>query len=64
MIDFNAEKELHEQWEWFHQNGASFFPDCILQLGVQTGLTSIMAISVYPGQDSADKAMTKRDEGF
>ena len=41
------------------QNGASLFPDFILQLGVQTGPTSIMSISVYPSQDSADKVMKK-----
>ena len=46
------------------QNGASLFPDFILQLGVQTGPTSIMSISVYPSQDSADKVMKKWDEVY
>ena len=46
------------------QNGASLFHDFILQLGFQTGPTSIMSISVYPSQDSADKVMKKRDEVF
>ena len=64
MIEFNSEKELREQQEWYHENGASLFPNCILQLGVQTGPTSIMSISDYPSQDGADKAMTKRDEVF
>ncbi|MDA9989558.1 hypothetical protein N9E48_01945 [Paracoccaceae bacterium] len=46
MIEFNSEEELREQQEWYHENGASLFPNCILQLGVQTGPTSIMSISV------------------
>ena len=46
------------------QNGASLFPNFFLQLGVQTGPTSIMSISVYPSQDSADKVMKKRDEVY
>ncbi len=64
MIEFNSEAELEEQQEWYQQNGAKLFPDSILQMGVQTGPTSIMSVSVYPDQSTADEAMATRDKLF
>ena len=46
------------------ENGASLFPNSILQMMVKTYPTSVMSISVYPDQASADEAMATRDKPF
>ena len=57
MIEFESEEELQEQQDWYQKNGASLFPNSILQMGVETGQTSVMSILLYPDQASADEAM-------
>lgn len=46
------------------KNMTKLIPEAILQMSVQVGPTSIMSISLYPDQDTADKTMAKRDQVF
>ena len=64
MIEFYSEEELEEQQDWYQKNGALLFPNSLLQMGVQTGPTSIMSVSVYPDQETANQAMSTRDKLF
>ncbi len=64
MIEFSSEAEMREQQSWFQANGPSLFPECILLTSVQTGPTSVMSISVYPDQETADQAMAARNKVF
>ena len=62
MIEFNSEAEMKEQQSWFQANGPSLFPECILLTSVQTGPISVMSISVYPDQETADASLETREK--
>ena len=64
MIELKSEPEMKEQQKWFPANAASLFPERILHTSVQTNPTSVVSISVYPNQRSANHAMAMRDKVF
>lgn len=64
MIEFKSEEELLAQQDQWQKVVGDTFPEAILQMGVQVGPTSVMSISLYPDQNTADNALAKRDLVF
>ena len=60
LVEFNSEKDADEAQADYSKNAPSEFPEAEILLSTQTGPTSAVVTSVYPDEETAEKATATR----
>ena len=61
IVEFNSEKDADECSANYSKNAASEFPEHKISLGIRTGPTSAVAVSVYPDEETAKNVTVARN---
>jgi hypothetical protein len=62
MIEFETEEIANERQQSYQKDARKLFPEADLLISIRTSPTSAMTISVYPNEETAQRALEMRSK--
>ena len=60
MIEFETEEIANERQQSYQKDARKLFPEADLLISIRTSPTSAITISVYPNEETAERALEMR----